>query len=204
LCFDDDDGIVVVTMGTRRGTVAAPKLMTVDDYFNTPETVKPMELVFGAVRVSDAPTPRHQSAVLHLCLALDRHVRARQLGRVWIAPLDVVLHEPKALIVQPDLFFVSNERDWIVTDRVRGAPDLVVEVLSPQPRIGATEERVGWFAEYGVRECWLVHQDERAVAVMDFTDRRIGGRRLHREHEPIVSRVLPEFTASLKEILADG
>ena len=107
----------------------APKLMRVDDYFKTPETLTPMELVFGAMRVSDAPTPRHQSAVLHLCLALDRHVRQHQLGRIWIAPLDVVLSERDSLIVQPDLFFVSNERKWIVRDRVRGAPDLVVEAV---------------------------------------------------------------------------
>jgi Uma2 family endonuclease len=160
-----------------------------------------MELVFGAVRVSDAPMPRHQSAVMQLCLALDRHVRRRQLGRIWIAPLDVVLSARDELIVQPDLFFISNEREWIVRDRVRGAPDLVVEVLSPNPRIGSTEERVGWFAEYGVRECWLVHQDERLVTVLDFNDRRIASRRSYREHEPIESKVLPEFQVSLKDIL---
>ena len=182
----------------------APKLMRVDDYFKTPETLTPMELVFGAMRVSDAPTPRHQSAVLHLCLALDRHVRQRQLGRVWIAPLDVVLSERDSLIVQPDLFFVSNEREWIVRDRVRGAPDLVVEVLSPNPRIGKTDERVGWFAQYGVRECWLVHQDERLVTMVDFTDRRIDTRRPYRKDEPIESKVLPEFRVSLKDILDDS
>lgn len=72
--------------------MAAPKLMT-DDYSSTPETVKPMELVFGALRVAESPTPPHQSAVASLFMALDRHVRERRLGRLWIAPLDVVLDE---------------------------------------------------------------------------------------------------------------
>ena len=183
--------------------MAAPTLMTVDDYFNTPETVKPMELIFGALRVSESPTPRHQSAVGHLFLALEAHVRVRSLGRVWLAPLDVVLDDRKALIVQPDLFFISNEREWIVGDRVRGAPDLVIEVLSPKPRIGRVDERVGWFAEYGVRECWLIHQDQRSVAVLDLTDRRVGERRLYAARAPIGSSVLPEFKASLEDIL-DG
>ncbi len=53
----------------------APRLMTVDEYFKTPETVKPMELIFGVLRVADSPSPRHQSAVAHLFRALDAHVR---------------------------------------------------------------------------------------------------------------------------------
>lgn len=180
---------------------AAPRLMSVDDYFKTPETVTPMELVFGALRVADSPLPRHQAAVAQLFRALDAHVRARDLGEMWLAPLDVVLDDRKALIVQPDLFFISNERAWIVTDRVRGAPDLVIEVLSPEPRIGSTEERVQWFAEYGVRECWLVHQDQRTIAVIQFAGQRIAGRRLFARHEPITSAVFPAFDSVVDDIL---
>ena len=180
----------------------APLLMTVDEYFTkTPETVKPMELIFGALRVAESPSPRHQSAVLQLLLALDRHVRAHQLGDMWVSPLDVVLHEQRALIVQPDLFFVSNERSYIVTDRVRGAPDLVIEVLSPRPRIGETNERVQWFAEFGVRECWLIHQDRVSVEVIDFENRRIAARTTFHRRDPLASSVLPEFRLSLDDVL---
>jgi Uma2 family endonuclease len=180
----------------------APSLMTVDDYFTkTPETVKPMELARGALRVSDAPTPRHQSAVLQLLLALDAHVRAGDLGRMWVAPLDVVLSARQALIVQPDLFFVSKERAHIVTDRVRGAPDLIIEVLSPHPRIGRTEEHVQWFAECAVRECWLVHQDLRSVTVIQFADGGESSRRVFARTQRIESTVLPGFTSSLDDIL---
>ena len=180
-----------------RAVAPAPPLMTVDDYFTkTPETVKPMELIFGVLRVAESPGPAHQSAVLQLVLALTAHVRERNLGKVWVSPLDVVLNEERALIVQPDLFFVSNEREWIVSDRVRGAPDLVVEILSPNPRIGKTEERVQWFAEYGVRECWLVHQDHRSVAVIRFDGWRVADRRIYDRRARIESSVLPEFSAS--------
>ena len=181
--------------------MTAPTLMTVDDYFRTPVTVLPTELVFGVLRAAEAPTPRHQSAVGALFLALDRHVRERDLGRMWLAPLDVVLDERRALIVQPDLLFISNEREWIVKDRVRGAPDLVIEVLSPQPRIGATRERVGWFAEYGVRECWLVHQDRRDVEVIEFASAEEQGRRSFGQRDPIASAVLPDFRDSLASLL---
>jgi Uma2 family endonuclease len=180
---------------------AAPTLMTVDEYFGTPETVLPMELVFGVLRVAEAPAPRHQSAVANLFLALDAYVRARGIGRVWLSPLDVVLDERKALIVQPDLMFISSERESIVQDRVRGAPDLVIEVLSPNPRIGRTEERVAWFAEYGVRECWLVDQGRREVTVLEFANRRIAQRRVFARGEGIGSSVVPEFAQALDDIL---
>lgn len=196
-----DDGIVVVAMRSAKA-VAAPRSMTVEEYFRTPEALTPMELVYGVLRVADAPAPRHQSAVLGLCMALDRHVRGRGLGKVWIAPLDVVLDGGSALIVQPDLMFISNEREWIVQDRVRGAPDLVIEVLSPEPRIGRVEERIAWFAEHGVRECWLVHQDRREVDVLGFGDGRVRDRRTRGWKDPIRSGVLPDFAESLDEMLS--
>lgn len=182
----------------------APPLMTVDEYFRTPETVTPAELVFGVVRVAESPSPRHQSAVADLFLALERHVRERRLGRVWLSPLDVVLDEQRALVLQPDLMVITTAREWIVQDRVRGVPDLIVEVLSPNPRIGRTEERVAWFAEYGARECWLVHQDQRDITVVRCRDRRVARRRVHALHDPIQSGVLPDFSLTLAEILADS
>jgi Uma2 family endonuclease len=202
LLFDDDDGIVVVGMRRSADVAAAPKLMTADEYFATPETLTPMELAFGVMRVADAPTPRHQAAVGDLFRALDGHVRERKMGRMWLAPLDVVLDDRRALIVQPDLMFISNERDWIVRDRVRGGPDLVVEVLSPNSRIGSTDERVGWFGEYGVRECWLVHLDRRHVTVVAYANRGVARRDVFACDEPIASTVLPEFRRSFEEILA--
>jgi Uma2 family endonuclease len=182
---------------------AAPRLMTVAEYFRTPESLLPAELAFGVFRVADAPTPRHQSMVANLFRALDAHVRQRRLGRVWLAPLDVVLDEKQALIVQPDLLFISNERAWIVGDRVRGAPDLVIEVLSPHPRVGHTEERVAWFATYGVRECWLVHQERNEIAVLSLSSGAVVEKSTFGVHDPIGSRVLPDLTSSLDEILID-
>jgi len=181
--------------------MAAPKLMTVDEYFRTPETVLPAELKFGVLYVREAPTARHQSTVASLFLALNAYVRARGIGRAWLSPLDVVLDEQRALVVQPDLMFISKEREWIVHDHVDGAPDLVIEVLSPNPRIGKTEERVGWFADYGVRECWLVHLDRRDVTVLQFANRRVAARRVFSRREAIVSVVLPDFTEGLDDIL---
>ena len=67
-----------------------------------------------------------------------------------------VLDAPKALIVQPDANFVSNDRLGIVRDQVWGAPDLVVEVISPRTAAYDSRQKLGWFKTYGVRECWLI------------------------------------------------
>ena len=167
--------------------------MTTHEYFKTPETVLPRELAFGALRVADAPRTPHQRVVLELLLALAPLVRARHLGEVLPAPIDVILDADAALVVQPDLVFVSSERSHIVGDRIDGAPDLVVEVLSPHPRIGSVEERVGWFARYGVRECWLAHLVERRIAVLSLDAGRIADRAVFFDREPIRSTVLPEL-----------
>ena len=115
---------------------------------------------------------------------------------MWLSPIDVVLDRDRHLVVQPDLIFVSEPRIGIVTDRVWGAPDLVIEVLSPWPRIGTLDERIEWFAQYGVRECWLVHQDTRTVEVLQFSSGAVADRRMYRSHEQLRSSVLPAFSAT--------
>jgi Uma2 family endonuclease len=181
--------------------MAAPKLMTVDEYLRTPETVLPAELKYGILRVAESPSPRHQSAVANLFLALNAYVNARDIGRIWLSPLDVVLDDERALVVQPDLMFISTQNEWIVQDRVRGAPDLVVEVLSPNPRIGSTNDRIGWFAQYGVRECWLLHLDRREITVITYAHRRVATRAVFGRRHPISSSVFPDFTETFDDIV---
>ena len=175
--------------------------MTTAEYLRTPESLVPTELIYGTLRVAESPLPRHQAVVLDMSLTLVAHVRERRLGQIWIAPLDVILDAERALIVQPDLFFVSNERSHILTDRVRGAPDLVVEVLSPNPRIGKLGERIGWFQEYGVRECWLIHQLEQRIEVLNFAGTNVIERTSFDDTTPIRSRVLPDFDRTLGSML---
>jgi Uma2 family endonuclease len=175
--------------------------MTLADYFATPETVLPRELAFGRMKVADAPLVPHQRAVGQLFLALSAHLAETRLGTVWLSPIDVVLDRERALVVQPDLFVVSSERESIIKDRLYGAPDLMIEVLSPDARIGSIVERLGWFARYGVRECWLVHLFDRRVEVVRLGEGRIESRISFEAHDPIRSSVLERFDRTLESIL---
>jgi Uma2 family endonuclease len=207
-----DDGIVVVGEVGQEYVVESYKrshkrsrarhvTMTVAEYLRTPETVLPQELIFGTLRVADAPLPRHQRAVGHLFLALHEHVSQLVLGEVWLSPIDVILDTSRHLVVQPDLLFISNERSHILTDRIRGGPDLVVEVLSPNPRIGRIDEHVDWYAEYGVGECWLVDLFARRVDVLALGRSGVSSRQAFDQSTPVSSRVLPQFSRTLGGIL---
>ncbi|MBM3820355.1 MAG: Uma2 family endonuclease [Acidimicrobiia bacterium] len=175
--------------------------MTLQEYFQTPVSVLPQELIFGRYRVADAPFVAHQRVVLELAVALRAHARAHLAGEVVIAPADVILDAERALVLQPDLLFVSAERSEIVRERIYGAPDLVVEVLSPHPRIGRLEERVRWFAEYGVREIWLYHQIARRLDVLTCAAGAVAAVRPFDIHMPIESTVLPRFNESMHTVL---
>jgi len=173
--------------------------MTLLQYFNTPETVLPSELIDGIRYVADAPFVSHQRVVLKLATALQDHA-ASAGGEVLIAPVDVVLDERRPLVLQPDLLYLAPEQTLLALDRIYGAPALVVEILSPRPRIGDLNERVAVFAQYGVREIWVYDQPARALDVLSCADGRVSSR-LRIDDGPIVSAVLPRFTRSMFEIL---
>jgi Uma2 family endonuclease len=174
--------------------------MTTAEYLQTPETVLPRELAFGVLRVAESPVVMHQRVVRDLTIALTHFTRERRLGEVLPAPMDVILDRDANLVVQPDIVFVAAARAGIVADRIYGAPDLAVEVLSPHPRIGDLHERIGWFARYGVKECWLVDLQRRQVAVLALEAGRIAGRGLFAGHESLESAVLPDLPLSPSDL----
>lgn len=177
--------------------------VTTETYLEGAETLRPQELVYGVLRDAPAPTPRHQDTVGITYRQLQAYFERTGTGKAWISPIDVILDRDKALVVQPDVIALMRGRLHIVTDRVWGPPDLVVEVLSPQPRIGRLSERVEWFAQYGVRECWIVHQLSTEVDVMTFAEGRVQATRVFHGQDPIASALLPGMAATPR-LLVDG
>lgn len=174
--------------------------MTTTEYLQTPETVLPRELAYGDLRVADSPTVSHQRVVRDLTILLTTFVREQRIGEVLPAPIDVILDFDRALIVQPDLVFVARERRHIITDRIHGAPDAAIEVLSPHPRIGQLDERLGWFARYGVRECWLIDLLRREISVLVLREGRIAGRRLANGAQGVQSDVVPGLALAPQDL----
>ena len=91
------------------------------------------------------------------------------LGDVVESPVDVILDRTHALVVQPDIVFVSKDRREICADRIWGVPDLVVEVLSTFRRRHDRVTKVRWYRHYEVRECWIVDPVARTIEVLQLT-----------------------------------
>ena len=174
------------------------KRLSVEKYFQYPETNRRMELVYGVVREPPAPRWGHQSVVTRLVTLLDTYVRGEQLGRICVSPLDVILDAERALVVQPDVVFISTERLAIVRERVHGAPDLAIEVLSLGTAFHDRTVKLEWYREYGVRESWLVDPVQCAVEIVYF-EPGVDRRRIFEGRDPVESHVLPGFTVPVGE-----
>jgi Uma2 family endonuclease len=176
--------------------------VTTDEYLcDTDETTRRRELTAGILREPPAPFFSHQSLVLRVAKILSDHVEPRGLGRVAVAPVDVILDEPSALVLQPDVLFVATERLSIIRNQVWGAPDLVAEILSTGTERYDRVEKLGWYRQYGVRECWLVDLHRELVTVVDFTGAFPEERRA-RGLDAIRSSVLPGLEASAFSIFS--
>ena len=87
-----------------------PKHISVEQYLCGPETLRPTELVYGVLHEPPAPRYGHQAIVTRTIELLGQHVRKHELGKVCVSPVDVVLDRDRALVLQPDVIFVSTER----------------------------------------------------------------------------------------------
>ncbi len=137
---------------------------TYEDYRNTPED-KRYELLDGDLIVVPAPRPYHQDISRNLEWLLWQFVKSHDLGKIYDSPIDVVLSDTD--IVQPDLLFISKERIHIVTEmEILGAPDLVIEILSPGTAERDRTYKRSLYARHGVREYWLIDANSRTVEVL--------------------------------------
>ena len=123
------------------------------------------ELIDGELIMVGSPNEAHQMALGALGTRMYVFSDDRELGKVFFAPFDVLLSDTD--VVQPDILFVSNERAHIRTpDNIRGAPDLVVEILSPSSTGRDWGAKMALYAEHGVKEYWIVDPMRRVVWLM--------------------------------------
>lgn len=138
--------------------------LTYDDYLLFPEDGCRHELIDGRHFATPTPDLRHQTLLLNLALALSPFVRERKLGFVWVPSIEVVLSDHD--VVQPDLVAVFKDRLHLLNEQnLRGAPDLVAEVLSPSTRERDLSSKLRLYECSGVPEYWVIDPDEDTAAI---------------------------------------
>jgi len=122
------------------------------DYLALPDQPR-CELLYGRLPVLPTPPLLHQHVVGQVLLHLFDFAN-RVDGRAIVSPIDVVFADHS--IVQPDVIYVSKARAGILRERVEGAPDLVVEILSAATARRDLGEKLRLYAESGVVEYWII------------------------------------------------
>ncbi len=143
-------------------------VFTQTDLAQLPEDGKRYEIREGDLAASPSPNRKHQLAVWNL-VNFFTQVQKAGWGRGYAAPFDVVFDEYNVTV--PDVLFIRKDRLSIVTDaNVQGAPDLVVEVLSPSTRARDLGVKVHLYARFRVPEYWVVDPEEASVTVYRLTE----------------------------------
>ncbi len=143
---------------------------TWEDVLRMPDDGNRYEFIGGRLYMTPAPVTRHQRVLRRLWSALLRILMDSGHGEVFSTPL-LVEFPGTGDRVQPDLLFVSSERRAIIGEKqILGAPDLVVEILSPTTAHRDRGIKLDLYARHGVRQYWIVDPVEDVVDVWRFGD----------------------------------
>ena len=159
--------------------------------YRTLEDEHRYEVVDGELTMVPAPDVTHQKISKYLGVLLFDRVERTGRGEIFYAPTDVVLSQDT--VCQPDLLMVLSSNQEIVKEKaIMGAPDLVVEIVSPASVYTDTQRKISLYEKYGIKEYWLVYPQEKVIDIYTFKEGRY---RIssHAEHkEKIHSTLLNE------------
>jgi Uma2 family endonuclease len=177
--------------------------LTYDDFLLFPDDGRRHELIDGEHYVTPSPNLRHQRLVGRMHAAFVLYLQDHSgVGEAFLAPFDVVLGRYD--VVEPDLLFIAVDQAEILTEKhVRGAPAIVIEVLSAGPRKVDEQTKRRLFDRAGVREYWLVDPELDLVKVYRRTAEgpfAPVGELTAEGGDTLTTQQLPGFAITLKEL----
>jgi len=174
------------------------KNYTYEDYASLPEG-SPYQLIGGDLIMVPAPAPYHQRISRKIEFLLLQHIEKNDLGEVFYSPIDVYFSDEDTF--QPDIIFILKERSSIIGEtKIEGAPDLVIEILSPSTAYYDLGRKYKVYEKAGVKEYWLIHPDRRAVEVYVNSGDKFRLSQSVEETGIVRSELLEGFDAELAEI----
>jgi Uma2 family endonuclease len=124
------------------------------------------QLIQNEIVMSPSPLEVHQLILMNLSSDIHVYVKKKKMGQVRVAPYDVYLN--KRNVYQPDILFIANsQKENIKEDGFHGAPDLIIEILSPSTAKYDLEEKKDVYEQYGVKEYIIVNPADKTVTVYE-------------------------------------
>jgi Uma2 family endonuclease len=166
---------------------------TYDAYAALPDDGKRYEIAQGVLIMTPAPEPGDQRISREISFCLYEHIMTRKLGEVLYAPVDVVLSEEDTF--QPDVLVILNEHlERIQEKLVAGAPDLVVEIISPGSLLNDRVTKKLAYERAGIPEYWLVDPEKKTVEVFVLENGAYTSLGLFKGEQQLQSRIVPEMS----------
>ncbi len=171
---------------------------TYEDYLQIPDYPR-YELLDGEFIVTPSPSSDHQGVSFELSFLLAEYLRKHKIGRAFAAPMDVVFDRWN--VCQPDLLFVSNERARVITPAaIMGAPDLVMELLSPTTQYYDLTKKKELYERFGVLEYWIVDTIAHSITIFSNRNGKFQQTFSGSGSEAAQSEVLPGFSVAVEEL----
>lgn len=146
-----------------------PETITLEQYEALPEHVR-AEVFDGQVYYMASPSQIHQSLLMELSSLIHSYVKKKNGAcKVFPAPFDVKLSDHPLLIVQPDIMVVCDPNK-LDGKRCNGAPDFIIEIVSPGNPADDYIRKLYYYKNYGVREYWIVDPRRKTVIVNYFEE----------------------------------
>lgn len=178
-------------------------LMTIADLDAMPDDEYRYEIIEGELFVSRSPGLTHQTVSGNLFRSIDTYLIDNPVGRIWATP-GVILSEFSGVI--PDLVYINHQRRAEIAsgDRATGAPDLVIEIVSPGSE-NERRDRVAkkqLYGKHGVKEYWIVDFENRSIELYQSRGRSMRLRAGLNDQDEITSSVLPGYVSRVETIFA--
>ncbi len=167
------------------------------DFMQLPEGA-PFELQNGKLIYIASPKTLHQLILGNIFNYLFFFVKQQKLGKVFSSPMDV--HFDEKNIVQPDILFVSKERNAIIKDWIFGAPDLAVEIFSPSTKRNDKKNKFNLYQKHGVLEYWLVDTELKTVEVHVLKEKKYALKGIYKAGDSLKSNVVKGFEMAVVEL----